>query len=153
MSSKATNLYMNWTGVTITPQGGAAITVDKVTDVKVNRKSVQEAFYGDNRKFAAFLRNTQKKRSITLVTGNPNLHLAIPEDTYCTIVAILNDVQNGTGSGALTITAVNAKMESDDTDGSNNKYAAGTITFNCAGDDSTTPDSDPVTIAVAADVP
>jgi hypothetical protein len=140
---------MNWDGVVVTPPTpAAAINVFEVTDVKVNRKSIQEAFYGDNRRFARFLRNTQKKRQLTLVLGNPNLHLGIPDDVPLTIVAWLNDANNGHGPGSIKITLVNAVLETDDTDGANNKYAGNTLTFNAYGDDSVTPDSDPLTITI-----
>lgn len=151
MSLVASNLYMNWTSASVTPASGSAIVVDETTNVEIDGKSVQEVFYGDNRKFPKLIRNTAKTRKITIETGNIGKCLAIPEDVPCTIVVTLCDAVNGsaTGGGAITVTAKNAMLETKPFKGANNKFAGNTLTFNCAGDDSTTADSDPITIVLA----
>ncbi|MDQ3168424.1 MAG: hypothetical protein M3P94_07225 [Chloroflexota bacterium] len=144
----ASNVFMNWTGVSATPTNpvGPAISLGEITDVQIDGKSVQKAFYGDARRFALLIRNTQKTREITIVGANIAKLLTIPEDAECTIVAILNDVTNGEGSGALTITAVRAKSGSRPFQGANNEFAKGTMKFACAGGVN---DADPISIAVA----
>jgi hypothetical protein len=151
MSITATNLFMNWSPATITPAGGSAITQDEVTNVEIDGKSVQEVFYGDNRKFPKLIRNTAKTRKLVIETGNIGKALTIPEDTPCTIVVTLCDAVNGTttAGGAIVITAKNAILETKPFKGANNKFAGSTLTFNCYGDDSVTPDSDPITVANA----
>ncbi len=145
----ASNLFMNWGTTTVTPTApsGVAIAIDTILDVKVNGKSMQKAFFGDNLQFARLMRNTQKTRSITIVLGNVKKALDIPEDAECTVTAVLLDAINGSGSGAITITAVRAKLEGKPFGGKNNDYAGAELTFNCAGG---TNDADPITVAVAA---
>src|SRR4051794_25135870 len=98
------NLFMNWSSVTVvygaTP---TTITLTGVTNVEIDGKSQQQVFYGDARAFPRKIRNTQKTRKVTIHGGDVAKLLSIPEDTPCTITAVLDDVDNGhaAGSGAL----------------------------------------------------
>jgi hypothetical protein len=146
-----TNLFVNWDGVqAVTQDTQTQYPIEEVTDVKVDGKSVQIAFYGDNRLFARNLRNTQKTREISITGGNIAQLLAIPEDREVTITAYLNDVDNGRGSGCLVVVAKNAKRHASPFGGQNNQYASGSVMFACRGDTdssgSNVNDSDPISI-------
>lgn len=143
-----TNLYMNWSDATVTPPSpGTVTTVGEILDVSIDGKSVQETFFGGNRKFARLIRNTAKTRKIVISTGDVGKCLTIVDDVPNTIVVTLLDAVNGigVGGGGITITAVNAVLEDKPVKGSNNKFGGGTLTFNCYGDGS---DTDPVTVVV-----
>lgn len=89
----------------------------------------------------------KKSQGITIRGGAVNLLGQIPENTPCTVVSILNDALNGTGSGAITVTAVNAILISNPFKGANSEFAMGDVTFQCFSVDGTTP---PITQAVAS---
>lgn len=151
MAATKTNLYMNWTGVVVTPTpydgtSATAISVGGVVDVQIDGKSVQESFYGDARKFARLIRNTAKTRMIKIVGGEIEKLTSIPEDTPCTVVAVLNDAINGTGVGAITFTMTLGLRQDLPIGGQNNKFARGEVTFNAHGASN---DTDPLTLAVA----
>lgn len=141
------NVFMNWGTVTVTPTAptASAIVITEVLDIEIDGRSVQKAFYGDNKQFPAQLRNTQKTRSIKIVGGNITKLLSIPEDSECTITAQLLDAINGAtaAGGGILITAVRAKSEGRPFKATNNEYATGDLMFNCSGG---TNDADPITI-------
>lgn len=143
----ASELYMNWDPVTVTPSGGTLVTLKEVMDVELDLASQQEVFYGDARKFARMIVNTAKKRSLTIMGGNVAQLMALPDDTPCTIVATLRDAKNGTGSGAITITLANATREKINVKGQNNKFGMSSLTFNAFADSG---DTDPLSFAVAS---
>lgn len=133
--SAPTGLFMNWVNVTVTPEGGSAIAIDAVTAVSVMRGSRQEIFYGDARLYARLIKNVEKKRSITITSGNVTKLLSIPEDIPCTISATLEDPKNNltAGGGAITVVMINSYLEKQPIEGQNNKYASNTVTFNACG--------------------
>lgn len=143
----ASNLYINWSGVTVTPTApsGSAITLDGVTEIDIDAKSALQSFYGDARKFPRLNVPTQKSRSITIKGGNIGKLLTLPEDAECTIVAILNDAKNGAGIGSITFTATKAVMDGKPFKGANNQFAMGEVTFHCSGN---VDDEDPIAYAV-----
>jgi hypothetical protein len=141
-----TGLYMNWSGVTVTPQGGAAVTINHVLDIKIDRSSMQEVFYGDARKFPAIIKNTGRSRRLDIVGGNVAKLTAIGDGVPCTVVGVLNHVEAGIGTDALTFTLVNAVLGAQNSDGSNNKIAGATASFTAYAEPD---DSDPLTIVKA----
>jgi hypothetical protein len=143
----ATTLYMNWTGVTVTPGGSSAITVNRVTNIALPAESSLKKFYGDAVKFPIASRPTEQTRGITITSGNCALLNTVPIGTICTVVAVLNDMTNGVGSGAITVTAINAVLQSKSMGAANNEFASVSYVFDCFGGAS---DADPITIAVAA---
>lgn len=149
MSATRTKNYMNWTGVTVTPAGGQAITITEVTEVNPDLDSTHEKAYGDNRRFAKCIRETQLERMVSITTGDVATANTIPVNTPCTITATLNDAFNGAGTGAITYTFKNAVLKSNKVKGANNKFAEATLEFDCFGDDSSAYDSDPFSFAVA----
>jgi hypothetical protein len=143
----ATNLFMNWEPVNVTPDGGTLVLLKEILDIDFDVDSKQEVFHGDARSFARVIVNAEKTRSLTISGGNVAQLLAIPDDTPCTITATLQDAKNGTGTGAITITLVNAVRESFKGKGPNNKFAGGSVTFNAFGNAG---DVDPLSFVIAS---
>lgn len=142
-----TNLYMGWSAVTVTPSGGSAITIDHVTDIKIDKSSVLEAFFGDTNKFAALVKPTKRNRTCEIESGNAKATLSIPDGTACTIVAKLNHAEAGEGTGCLTLTLVNAVPGLNNAAGQTQRFANGNAGFTAFAN---TGDTDPLTIAVAS---
>jgi hypothetical protein len=142
-------LYMNWVNVTVTPTGASAIALTGVTSVSPSRSARQEMMYGDNFNFPNFIKNVEKKRSISITAANIGLLTTIPDNVACTISATLLDPKNGiaSGGGAITVTLVNAVLEKQDATAQNNKYGSGTVTFNCTGNIISGSETDPLSWA------
>ena len=147
----ASNLYVNWSPVTITmtsPTSGSTITITEVTSVNVMIDGEQIKFLGDALKFPRGIKNVALKRGIEIKTGNPGQLLgAVNQSSVYTIVATLQDMNNGTGTGALTITLVSAVLAKAPVSGDNNQFGNGTISFESFGASS---DTDPLSFAVAS---
>lgn len=143
----ASDLFMNWEPVTVTPDGGTLVTLKEIVDIELDAQSQQEVFYGDARKHPRLICNTAKKRSLSINGGNVAQLMAIPDDTPCTIVATLRDAKNGTGTGAITVTLVNACREKLSTKGPNNKFGMSSLTFNAFANAG---DTDPLSFVVAS---
>lgn len=146
----ASGNYMNWLAVTVLPAGGSSIAINEVLDVEPDLQTQQEMFWGDNNPFPKCIRNTMKSRSIKLIGGNIAALLTIPEDTACTVTATLCDAFNGVGSGAITITLVNACRAKLGIKAPNNKFGAAEVEFNAFGTITSGVQADPMTITVAA---
>ena len=142
----ATKLYMNWTGVTVTPNGGSAINLTGVTDVSFNRSGTNKPFFGDNRQHARAIRTTNQARSVSISCGDLSALDSVAIGTVCTVVGTLNDLHNGTGSGARTYTAINAVLSSKPDGSSNDEYAGTTYSFDCFG---SALDADPISVVNA----
>lgn len=137
-----TNLYMNWSSVTVAAGSGSAATIKHVTDVKINGQSTTEAFYGDARQFAAMIRPVQTSRTLEITTGDVGAIMALDPAAVYTVVATLKHAESGT----LTVTLVNAVLKQNPMSGQNNKYSVGSLTFEAYADAS---DTDPLTVAIA----
>src|SRR6185437_2424124 len=100
------NLFMNWTGVTFTPLSGTAVTIDKVTSVKPDLSSDVERFKGDLARFNQAVAAPNNNRTVAVDSGNITALMSLPLNTPGTLVAILADYLNGTGtgSGAIQVT-------------------------------------------------
>ncbi|MEO6809148.1 MAG: hypothetical protein ABI353_08535 [Isosphaeraceae bacterium] len=150
MAVTKSDLFMNWTGVTVTYGATpTVIAIGEVTDMEFDEEIKQEMFYGDNRRRPKIIRNTEEVTKVKLVGGNAAILNTIPKGEPCTITAILNDAQNDAGIGALTFILKNAYRGKISNKGQNNKFATGDVEFTAAGDDSVSPDSDPLTITQA----
>lgn len=142
-----TGLYMNWSGVSVTPNGGTLIPVTDVTDCSFPRSGTNKTFWGDNRLYARDIRTTNQVRQVMITTGNLAALDAVPIGTVCTVVATLNDAHNGVGSGARTYTAINAVLASKPDGSTNNEYANTTYSFDCFG---SALDADPISVVNAS---
>jgi hypothetical protein len=141
-----TNVYMNWTGITVTPASGSAIPLKEIIDVQVTDSEGLEPWQADGHKFPTLLIAATGSRGMTLIGGDIWKLAGIPRNTPCTVVAILNDAYNGVGSGAITHTLSNAVMADTSRSGPTNKFAGGSVTFMAYSPDGTT---DPLVIAQA----
>lgn len=144
----ASNLYMNWSSVTIAYGiGPTTITLKKVTDVQFPRKGKEKSFFGDADLYPTLVVSKEKERTCTIKSGALNLLSTIPEDTPCTITAILNDAKNGSGSGAATFTLVNAILVTNTANDQTNNFGQGEAMFHAYSSDGAT---DPLTVAIAS---
>jgi hypothetical protein len=148
MMSKS-NVFMNWTGVTITPLSGTTINVTQVLDVQTATSEGLEPWQADGHLFPTLMIRATASRSLTIVGGDVAAFLSIPRGVPLTIVAVLNDAVNqagGAASGSLTHTWTGAYIADVPASGPSNKFAGGTATFMCKSVDGTT---DPLAIVQA----
>lgn len=142
------NVFMSWTGVTITPPSPAvAISLTEVTDVQVLDNDGLEMWQADGYKFATLCVAATGQRGVTIHSGDCYKLASLPKGTPCTVVAILKDAANGTGTGAMTITLSNAVLDNVTVNGASNKFATGQANFTAFSPDGTT---DPLAIAQAS---
>jgi hypothetical protein len=144
MADPASNQYQDWTGVTVSWAGGS-LAVPEVVDLLVGPRSKPTAFYGGGRRFASLVVPADKVRSFTIKGAALNVLVRIPEDAPCTVTGVLNDLANGTGSGAIFFTAVNAVLVNSPFHARNSELGTADAEFLCYSAD----DSDPFTFAVA----
>ena len=142
----ASGLYVNWSPVTFTPSGGTLLTLIEIMGVDVTRGGKIINFFGDARRFARGKKMVENERGAKVHTGNIGQVAGIEEGTVGTLVATLQDMNNGTGTGAITFTLLNAVLKSNPFNGKNNAFAEGTLEFESYADSS---DTDPLSFAVA----
>jgi len=140
------NVFMNWTGVTVTPSGGSAITLTEVTDIDLIDSDTLEMWQADGHKFPTLCIAADAKRGMTIHGGDVYKLAALPKNTPCTIVAVLNDAVNKAGVGSMTVTLSNAVVADTSAKGQTNKFAGGQVSFAAFSPDGTT---DPLAIAQA----
>lgn len=140
----ASNLQQNWTNVTVA-WGDTTLAIPEVVDVEVDKHGRPEVLYADAETLAILISIQDKVRSVTIKGAALNVLVQIPEDTACIVTAILNDLNNGTGTGAITVTAVNAVLASNPFKGRNNELGTGSAMFLCYSPSG----ADPITYAVA----
>jgi hypothetical protein len=120
----STKRYMNWTGVSFTPQGGTLTAITGVSTVAIDNGGSLIKFSGDGDRF------------------NTTVDLAIvntwPVGTVGTVVATHNDAKNGVGTGAITYTLTNAVLSKRPLSGAHRQFGQGTITFECFSSDGVT---------------
>lgn len=138
------NQLQNWTDVTIA-WGETTLVIPEVVDVEPNPTGTMVPLNVDGNRFAALYSQQDKVREVTIKGAALNILVLIPQDTPCTITAILNDLNNGTGTGAITFVAVNAILSSNPYRGRNNELGTGEAKFLCYATD----DVDPFTSTVA----
>jgi len=144
----ATGLNMNWTSVSVDPDGvTAAVNLTKVTNIIPEFVSNPKKFFGDAVKFPQAIINVEKSRRFTIVGGDVYKLLTLPEDLYCTVVATHDDAENGAvpANGGILFTAVKAKRISGLLAAPNNEFGQASVVFECKGD---TADLDPITISL-----
>jgi len=140
------NVFMSWTGVTVTPAGGPAIAITEVVDVQVLDKDDLEPWQADGHKFPTQMIAAMGHRGITIVGGDVSKLASIPHGTPCTVVGILKDAVNGIGTGAITVTLANAVRTEVPFEGKTQKFAGSHVTFMAFSSDGTT---DPLTYVTA----
>jgi hypothetical protein len=141
-------LYVNWAPVTLTGTlpTVSTITLTEVISVEVTKGGKIISFYGDARRFARGKKTVEFERGLKITTGNPLQFLGLEEGGIFTVIATLQDMNNGVGSGAITITLANAVLKSNPVSGSNNNFSNVTVEFESFADGS---DTDPLSFVVA----
>ena len=142
----ASGLYMNWAPVTFTPNGGSLITLNEILGIDLTRGGKLIAFYGDARRFARGKKMVENERGAKIHLGNIGQVAGIEEGVVGTLVATLQDMNNGIGAGAITFTLINAVIKSNPFTGKNNAFAEGTMEFEAYADSS---DTDPLSFVIA----
>ena len=143
----ASNIFMSWVNITATPNTGNAITLNETTSLEVISSDGLEPWQADGNKFATALVSATGTRGVTISGGNCAAIARMPKGTVFTISATLRDAINGTGSGAITLTLVNAVVSENPISGVTNKYAGGSVTLMAFSADGS---ADPLTFTQAA---
>ena len=138
--------YVNFT-LSLTPSGGTLTAYNEITGYQVHRGKKQLMAFGDAKLYPTLIVNVENSRTITIVGGDVSKLLQLGADTVFTVVLILNDAKNGSGSGALTVTLVDATIAEDSHSGQNNEFGQSSVTFVAYSTDGTT---DPLTVSEAA---
>lgn len=142
----ASGFNIGWSGVTV-HYGSTTITLANVKDVEIDRSGTVKDFFGDAGIFSKIISIREKKRSIKITGASLALLQSVPEDTPCTVTAIMMDAVNGTGAGAITITLINAVCAMNPYKGQSTEFGTGDITFQAFSTDGTT---DPLSYSVAS---
>ena len=122
----ATKRFMNWTGVTFTPQGGTTTAITGVTSVKIDSGGSLMKFSGDGDRYSTTVVNDFNDPPITVPSADLAAVMAFPVGTF---TATHNDAKNGTGTGAITYTLSNAVVANHPVQGSHRQFGFGDITF------------------------
>jgi hypothetical protein len=147
MSTKS-NVFMNWTGVTVVYGASpTTITLTEVTDIQVVDSDILEMWQADGHKFPTLCIAADANRGLTIHGGDCYKLAAMPRNTPCTINATLRDAANGAGTGALVLALSNAVLSESNFSGQTNKFAGGSATFMAFSSDGST---DPLAISQTA---
>jgi hypothetical protein len=125
----STKRFMNWTGVTFTPQGGATTAITGVTSVKIDSGGSLMKFSGDGDRYSTTVVNDFNDPTVTVHSADLAAVMAFPVGTVGTFTATHNDAKNGTGTGAITYTLNNAVVASHPVQGTHRQFGFGDITF------------------------
>lgn len=141
-----TGSYMNWTGVLFTvnslPYGIAS-----ATQVQLSRGGRIREHRGTADWFTKLITISKFSRHARVAAFDVAELAAIPENTPGTLSAVLNDSENGIGSGALVVVLTNAVLVTNPLDGTTNEWGHATADFVAYAPDGVT---DPLTIIETA---
>jgi hypothetical protein len=124
-----TKRYMNWTGVSFTPQGGSPIVLTGVTSVQIDLGGNLLKFAGDGDRFHTTVVNDFNEPSVTIQCADLAAIRLLPVGTVGVFTATHNDARNGMGSGAITYTLANAVVASNPIQGTHRHFGQGTLTL------------------------
>ena len=130
--------FMNWSGVTFTPLGGAAVPITGVTSVTIESGGNLAKFSGDGDRNPTIVVNDFNEPSMTIQSADLASLRANPVGTIGTLTATHNDAKSGTGSGAITYTLSNAVVASCHVGGAHRHFGQGTVTFMAYSSDGVT---------------
>ena len=134
----ATKRFMNWTGVTFTPQGGPTTAISGVTSVQIDTGGTLLKFSGDGDRYHTTVVNDHSEPTVTVHSADLAAVRAFPVGTVGTFTATHNDARNGAGSGAVTYTLSNAVIASTPIQGSHRQFGQGTLTMTAFSADGVT---------------
>lgn len=136
----ATKRYMNWTGVSFSPNNGQATAITGVTSVAIESGGSLARFAGDGDRYVTTLVNDFNEPSVTIQAADLAAIRAYPVGTVGTLSATHNDARNGPGTGAVTYTMANAVVAACHVRGAHRHFGEGTVTFAAfSGDGVTNP--------------
>ncbi len=136
----ATKRFMNWTGVSFTPNNGQATTITGVTSVSIESGGSLARFAGDGDRYVTTLVNDFNEPVVTVHAADLSALRASPVGTVGTLTATHNDARNGAGSGAVTYTLANAVVAACQVHGAHRQFGQGSVTFAAfSGDGVTNP--------------
>jgi hypothetical protein len=142
----ASKLYLKFSGVTFTPTGGSALTIDKVTECDHGEVGQNIQFFGDGAQYPTANKVAHSAVGVSIKSGNKAALDAVPIGTVGTLVFIAQDARNGVGTGARTYTVTGAQLVSRPMTGSETNWGMGTLTFVSESSDGVT---NPLSVAVA----
>jgi hypothetical protein len=138
--------FMNWTGVTFTPLGGTTTTITGVTSIQIDSGGSLLKYSGDGDRYSTTVVNDFNDPTITIHSADLATIRSFPVGTAGTFTATHNDAHNGTGSGAMTYTMVNAVVAANPVHGSHRQIGQGTLTLSTYSLDGIT---NPLSVSVA----
>lgn len=125
----STHRYMNWSGVTFTPQGGAPTPITGVTSIQLDSGGSLLKFSGDGDRYSTTVVNDFNDPTVTVHTADLAAVQSFPVGTVGTFTATHNDAKNGTGTGAITYILTNAVVASNPIQGSHRQFGQGVLTL------------------------
>ena len=143
----ATKRFMNWTGVTFSPNAGTATTITGVTSVSIDAGGSLAKFAGDGDRFVTTMVNDFNEPSMTIHSADLASLRANPVGTIGTLTATHNDAQNGVGAGAITYTLANAVVAACQVHGAHRQFGQGSVTFAAFSSDGVT---NPISTSIAS---
>lgn len=128
----ATNLQVNWTGVSHN-----SVTLSRITNVSIDRGGRLITFKGDNQIFPVVAVNADNSPSATVSMADPATLMGIVPGTQGTFNATHKDAKGATGGDILYVLA-NAVMESPSTSGAHAQFGTAQARFIGISTDGTT---------------
>ena len=128
----ATNLQLNWTGVT---HGSTAINF--VTSVMFSRGGELIEYAGDNARYPQVIANNMNRPRASVTSGDVATLMSILPGTPGDLVAVQHDALEQVGGG-INWTLANAIMENAEDTGAFSQFASATATFRARAADGLT---------------
>jgi hypothetical protein len=143
----ATKRFMNWTGVTFTPQNGSPTPITGVTSIQIDSGGSLIKFSGDGDRYSTTVVNDFNDPTVTVHSADLAAVRAFPVGTVGTFSATHNDAKNGVGTGAITYTLSNAVIASNPIHGAHRQFGQGTLTLTATSPDGMT---NPLSTSIAS---
>src|ERR1700730_12544482 len=135
-----TTLYLNWTHVQFTPQGSAALVLNRVSNIQIDPGGQILKYSGDANRYKVACFNAMNEPKVTISTENLGVLSSLNPGAVGVVQAVLTDPKNGDGigSGAIKYLLNNAVLENTPQGGQHMQFATGTATFQCFSSDGAT---------------
>ncbi len=141
------DVFCQWTGVQFSHGAGpTVVSIGQVESMEFDTEGAPLYWSGDAAQGPTHLKIVGKKREVTLVGADAAKLMAVPVGVTGTLTGVLNDIENGTGSGALTLTLANCKAYGAKSGGQHNQVAKTSLKFGAVWLNGTT---DPLTVTQA----
>lgn len=134
----ATGLYINCFAVGFTPVSSSLQSLTKITQCSFGKGAQNVSFSGDNDRFPTFRANVMQDPFVSFQGGNIGVYLALVAGTYGTVTWTLGDAKNGSGTGSMVFTLVNAMVDDSGAQAGHAQIASGSLAFVSYSSDGTT---------------